>query len=262
MKPIKLGAMFFNFLHLRGIGLKLGQSKNSFNNSYNKHSSLLLRAALVSGTSMAIGDVICQNIHIRAGKEGEYAIERSIRMGAIGIFISGPVNYAILAFIEYLFPGKISLKALFKKVAVQSSFTPLFCFLILSSSEILKPGSSFQDVKNKLQKDYIRTVTTAWCFWPFVSLFNNWFVPFPHRANFSSIVGLFWNVIISYLANLSADRDKENISEITAQVSQVIESAELQAQFLDQQAEMQEEFENNISLLPQTEEAKEEAIRL
>lgn len=45
------------------------------------------------------------------------------------------------------------------------------------------------------------TLKNAVLFWPVVSVFNSVFVPVLSRPVFSSFMGVFWNVYISYQAN-------------------------------------------------------------
>lgn len=57
------------------------------------------------------------------------------------------------------------------------------------------------DVRTKLSRDFTPTLKNAILFWPVVSVINSAFVPVLSRPVFSSFVGVFWNVYISYQAN-------------------------------------------------------------
>lgn len=57
------------------------------------------------------------------------------------------------------------------------------------------------DVRTKLSRDFTPTLNNAILFWPVVSVINSAFVPVLSRPVFSSFVGVFWNVYISYQAN-------------------------------------------------------------
>ncbi|CAN0473642.1 unnamed protein product, partial [Ectocarpus sp. 12 AP-2014] len=50
-------------------------------------------------------------------------------------------------------------------------------------------------------RDFTPTLKNAILFWPVVSVINSAFVPVLSRPVFSSFVGVFWNVYISYQAN-------------------------------------------------------------
>lgn len=57
------------------------------------------------------------------------------------------------------------------------------------------------DVCRKLSGDFLPTLKNAVLFWPMVSVVNSAFVPVLSRPMFSSFMGVFWNVYISYQAN-------------------------------------------------------------
>lgn len=57
------------------------------------------------------------------------------------------------------------------------------------------------DVYRKLSRDFLPTLKNAVLFWPLVSVVNSVFVPVLSRPAFSSFMGVFWNVYISYQAN-------------------------------------------------------------
>jgi len=66
---------------------------------------------------------------------------------------------------------------------------------------LLEKDKNLNDVHRKLSRDYMPTLKNALLFWPMVSVVNSAFVPVLTRPIFSSFVGVFWNVYISYQAN-------------------------------------------------------------
>lgn len=81
---------------------------------------------------------------------------------------------------------------------------------------LLEKDKNLDDVHKKLSRDYVPTLKTALLFWPLVSVVNSAFVPVLSRPIFSSSVGVFWNVYISYQANHNGMK----VGEVSAIYSQ------------------------------------------
>lgn len=174
-----------------------------------KHSNLLFKTALISGGSCILGDAICQYMlsqeveNIASEAQSSISSERLARMGLIGFVFSGPLNYCVITLLERIFSNSQDFKTVLKKTAVNSLFSPVFIFITLALSEGLKADSTMDDVKQKLKRDYMRTLAAGMCFWPLVSVLNNRFVPASKRAIVSSFVAIFWNIFLSNMANRS-----------------------------------------------------------
>lgn len=70
-----------------------------------------------------------------------------------------------------------------------------------TSLTLLEKDKDMSDVYRKLSGDFLPTLKNALLFWPMVSVVNSAFVPVLSRPIFSSFMGVFWNVYISYQAN-------------------------------------------------------------
>lgn len=70
-----------------------------------------------------------------------------------------------------------------------------------TSLTLLEKDKNMSDVYRKLSRDFMPTLKNAVLFWPLVSVVNSAFVPVLSRPMFSSFMGVFWNVYISYQAN-------------------------------------------------------------
>lgn len=70
-----------------------------------------------------------------------------------------------------------------------------------TSLTLLEKDKNMSDVYRKLSRDFLPTLQNAVLFWPLVSVVNSVFVPVLSRPIFSSFMGVFWNVYISYQAN-------------------------------------------------------------
>lgn len=70
-----------------------------------------------------------------------------------------------------------------------------------TSLTLLEEGKTMDDVRHRLSQDFIPTLKTGACYWPFIGALNSAFIPVLSRPAFSSFTGVFWNVYISYQAN-------------------------------------------------------------
>jgi len=171
------------------------------------HSSLITKTALFSCGSAILGDLICQYMMMsqsddeNASFAEEVELERLKRMGIIGASINGPLTYGIVQFLERTFSSSTDLSTVLKKTGANACFSPVYIFLSFVMSEYLKPESSLESIKTKLERDFMKTVAAGLCFWPLVSVLNNKFVPAKYRAMMSAFVGIFWNIIMSRMAN-------------------------------------------------------------
>ena len=62
------------------------------------------------------------------------------------------------------------------------------------STEGLKKG-----IKNYKEKIW-DTLKINWMIWPLATTINFWFMPVQYQVLFANFVGLFWNIILSYIA--------------------------------------------------------------
>ncbi len=90
---------------------------------------------------------------------------------------------------------------------------------------LLEKDKNLTDVHRKLERDYVPTLKNALLFWPLVSVVNSAFVPVLSRPIFSSSVGVFWNVYISYQAN----HNGMEVGEVSGVYSQEEEGEERRA---------------------------------
>jgi protein Mpv17 len=62
------------------------------------------------------------------------------------------------------------------------------------STEGLKKG--IKSYKEKIWE----TLKINWMIWPLATTINFWFMPVQYQVLFANFVGLFWNIILSYIA--------------------------------------------------------------
>ncbi|CBJ32920.1 integral membrane protein-like protein [Ectocarpus siliculosus] len=136
------------------------------------------------------------------GTERKFAWDhaRTMRMGITGAFFVTPASFAWNMYAERLAPGR-SLRAVVTKLGVSVAVLPPMLAAQFASLTLLEEGKTMGDVRTKLSRDFTPTLKNAILFWPVVSVINSAFVPVLSRPVFSSFVGVFWNVYISYQAN-------------------------------------------------------------
>ncbi|CAM9698383.1 unnamed protein product [Ectocarpus sp. 4 AP-2014] len=146
-------------------------------------------------------DAVCQAMET-CGTERKFAWDhaRTMRMGITGAFLVTPASFAWNMYAERLAPGR-SLRAVVTKLGVSVAVLPPMLAAQFASLTLLEEGKTMGDVRTKLSRDFTPTLKNAVLFWPVVSVINSAFVPVLSRPAFSSFVGVFWNVYISYQAN-------------------------------------------------------------
>ena len=84
--------------------------------------TVVARNSVVVGCSMAGSDTVCQHLE-QAGRAVNWDQLRSLRMGVVGICMSGPVSQLQHVLLERLFPGT-SAAAVAAKVAGGAVIAP------------------------------------------------------------------------------------------------------------------------------------------
>ena len=52
----------------------------------------------------------------------------------------------------------------------------------------------------KVMKDKIwETLQTNWMYWPLASTINLWLMPVQYQVLFANLIGIFWNMLLSYM---------------------------------------------------------------
>jgi protein Mpv17 len=90
----------------------------------------------------------------------------------------------------------------------QTFFSTTYLSIFLYTLTWIEKGdrsTSAQTVKDKLYP----TLLANWKIWPAAQLINFYLVPVPYRVLWANFVGLFWNVILSYLSHSSPHPPKD-----------------------------------------------------
>ena len=103
---------------------------------------------------------------------------------------------------ERLFPGTLA-KQLAKKVTCdQILFTPIILSNFLMINEILM-GNGISGVISKIEADFTSMLLANWSVWIPAQFVNFYFMPLNYRVVFIQVVALFWNMYVSWKANMS-----------------------------------------------------------
>jgi len=101
--------------------------------------------------------------------------------------------------------GRVSLKALSKRVAADQLFMAPMGLVIFIGSVGIMEGHDIKKIREKYRDMYIPALLANWKAWPLAQLINFRYMPLPYRVPFQSTCGVFWTL---YLSMLNAKEDK------------------------------------------------------
>ena len=160
----------------------------------------ILRASGVATLSMTCADMVCQRLE-RGDDAGDTPVdlERTLRMATTGAFVAGPTTAVFFKLAERFFPGT-GLLAVCQKTLFDVTTAPARISGTFASVTVLS-GGGLPEITSKLSQDLYATWATGACIFPPMIFGVFKFVPLTHRAPLWAVVGGFWNVYLSYVAN-------------------------------------------------------------
>lgn len=178
----------------------------------------MARAAVTSGTMMALGDVLfqCANQQQQrkeraaaaGGKGGAKRLlsgvdlERTARFALIGATLHGPFFCVGLSWIDRCFPGAASPKVVAQKVLLgQVSLFPVYTAAFLAYLRLLEgvPPSKLVARLQSERESLTATIARGCVFWPAVNTVNFSIMPAGNARIFAmNVAGLAWNAYLSY----------------------------------------------------------------
>eukprot|EP00010_Vexillifera_abyssalis_P003494 CAMPEP_0201559534 /NCGR_PEP_ID=MMETSP0173_2-20130828/74695_1 /ASSEMBLY_ACC=CAM_ASM_000268 /TAXON_ID=218659 /ORGANISM="Vexillifera sp., Strain DIVA3 564/2" /LENGTH=133 /DNA_ID=CAMNT_0047973619 /DNA_START=173 /DNA_END=574 /DNA_ORIENTATION=+ len=91
------------------------------------------------------------------------------------------------------------LKHTMKRVAVdQLTNAPIVTALFFLGIGALE-GNSFDEIKETMRKDYVKTLLLNWTIWPAAMFLNFRYLPVDYRVLGTNVTGLGWNTILSMI---------------------------------------------------------------
>jgi protein Mpv17 len=122
-------------------------------------------------------------------------------MGAYGLVFLAPIAHNWFKLLEKIFPKRQSklgqFGSLLGKVALdQTTISPFFigCFFVYRG---LLAGSSTNDIKDNIEKNYLAVYQNSLKLWPAAQVVNFYVVPLHFRLLYLNCISLIWN---TYLA--------------------------------------------------------------
>lgn len=175
------------------------------------------RAIFAIGSSMAVGDLLCQllelDVHQVFTEAGhlsrmveELNIERTMTMFFIGSSVTGPLSQTFNTMLERRIPGT-SLRTILPKVLATSTWAFLISMPVLFTATTLltkdfhgKRGT-LKEAKEKIEKDLVSTFFVGVMYWPFINMILFRYVSVEKRAVAISFVATIWNVYLASVVN-------------------------------------------------------------
>jgi len=159
----------------------------------------ILTKAITAAVVAASGNLVAQVLVER----GRLDVSRLIKFSLIGMAVT-PLSHFKFLFLDVLFGGVKGKLNIYGKLAIdQIVFGPIFTIVFYALLAIFdgQPGKMGQLIKQNLWP----TQLTSWKVWPIASWVNFNFIPPELRVLFVNLVGFFWVIILSSIAN----RDKK-----------------------------------------------------
>ncbi|KAJ2157410.1 hypothetical protein GGF46_004534 [Coemansia sp. RSA 552] len=183
----------------------------------------LLTISLTNGAMGGIGDALAQSA-AAAQPDGalQYNPLRTLRFFAYGCMF-GPVAYKWYSALDRRLPlPRTTLKraagtastsagrlwAIGKRVAVdQAVFAPaaVGAFFVVMGAMERKP---FPEIRASLCEKYPGTLAWNYALWPWAQLVNFSVIPLIYRVPFSALVGIIWNMCLSWVNSRAPSADR------------------------------------------------------
>lgn len=157
--------------------------------------------AIQTGLLMGAGDLIAQTA-VEGKSFNEINIKRLGQFTFIGTCFVGPPLRFWYGLLDKSLGSNTKTSALKKVFVDQVIFAPFFLATILGVIGIVQ-GNSIEDIKRKLDHDYMDVLKNNYKLWPAVQLCNFYLVPLQYQVLTVQCVAVFWNTYISWKSNQS-----------------------------------------------------------
>ena len=151
----------------------------------------------LSGVLCASGDILAQQF---VEKTRKHDYNRTLKFFIMGSCFIGPGLRVWYGVLERYVTGSVQTLAIKKMLCDQLLWAPPFIASFFCISDALS-GKSIEDMKENLTNNYPGALQVNYYIWPWVQLFNFYFVPLSHRVIVVNCVALFWNTFLAYTVN-------------------------------------------------------------
>lgn len=153
--------------------------------------------AITAGVLSAISDIVSQKL---SGIQ-KLQLRRLLLKVLFGFAYLGPFGHFLHTTLDKIFKGKRDPKTVAKKVVLeQVTVSPMNNLLFMIYFGLIIEGRSWNEVKDRLKKNYPSVQLTSWMFWPAFGCINHLYVPLQLRVIFQSSIALCWSIFLNLRA--------------------------------------------------------------
>jgi len=176
-------------------------------------------SAITSSTLLVVADTITeiqQQQQQKPTSTYRLSTPRIMFLVVYSSMITAPFNYYWNVHLERLFSQRLVkyffskrprfLTAASKTLLDQAIAAPLFTISFLLSRGILD-GVNFQEIQNRISKDFLKLYSAGLTFWPTIQFANMAIIPAHFRLIFKSFAGFAWNLFTCQIAA----RERQNV---------------------------------------------------
>lgn len=169
--------------------------------------------SVTSFITFGLGDIICQFLEKKSNPLKQFDYIRAIRQGSFGVIMTPYLHLQYNILMPKFFPLGNSYTNLIKLLVYDQTINAsVFIFVFFTYIDLLS-GLNLKTSLNNTMCKFKSTLIANWKVWPLVTIINFTLIPPPYRVFLANIVGLFWNVYLSYIQNVKGHmliNDKEN----------------------------------------------------
>lgn len=183
----------------------------------------LVQNAATMCASMSCADFISQHIatHFRKQKHASHekghqpaaiAIDwdenRTLKMGAVGLFIQGPLFHLMYTAADRVCGAKPAFSTVLKKTAFTTAFAPFHLSALFMSVALLNNGGDLAAAATKVRDDVPAVYLAGMAYWPAFNILNFHYISAPAtRVKAAAFAGVLWNIFLTYKANKQSQID-------------------------------------------------------
>ena len=165
------------------------------------------RACFSVCASCSVGDLVCQTLN-----SSQYDARRTAGFAASGLFVLGPLSYAILSHATVLVPGS-STRSVVARIATIQAVEPLRLGSFLAVT-VLFSGRGLEEAIDKVRADTLPTTVRSWAvFTPFLFLTFRFMRP-ENRVPLMACVGACWNSYMSWVSHRTVTRQVKSSCDV------------------------------------------------
>jgi hypothetical protein len=134
---------------------------------------------------------------------------RTVEMSVIRATVMAPFLQLYFPWLSRLVPGT-TMPQVFKRVfADQLIGAPVSISLIFLAAATIRGDPA--SVMPRIQEQLLPTWQSGASYWPFIHSLNFKFVPVIHQPVVAHIASIWWNVVLSYRANIKLENKKPTV---------------------------------------------------